>query len=154
MSTNSNFSDFSTVAVVAFPKPEAMPGNPYTTKCSQKELFFQKYSSLKPVLNQLKKEVKTDFILIYGSYARFQATKESDIDLLVVGTIRDKRKIQEIIISLDTHVSIKIESLAIFRKRSSDALHQQILKVGIVIYDKGKYFEEFLFSSQDTINLQ
>jgi len=113
-------------------------------KEEEKESFFLKYQKLKPVFEQLAREIKSDFILVYGSYARLQATEKSDIDVLVVGKIRNKEKIREIMVSLDMDVSLKIETFSDFEKRIGDALHQQIFKEGIIIFDNGKYLD-FVF---------
>lgn len=61
-----------------------------------------------------------------------------------MGNIKDKKKIRELMVSLDMDTSIKVETLADFKKRSQDQLHQQILKEAIIISDKGKYFEELM----------
>jgi len=111
-------------------------------KEEEKESFFEKYPKLKSVFNQLKRELESEFILVYGSYARMHATKESDIDVLIVGNFKNKEKIREIFVSLDIDVSLKVESLKDFEKKKNDALHQQILKEAVVIFDGGRYFEE------------
>ena len=110
-------------------------------KAEEKEDFFKKYKKLKPVFAQLCEEIKTDFILIYGSYARFASEKDSDLDLLIVGNIKDKEKIKEVFVSLDVDLSLKIETLKEFGNRINDALHQQILKDNILIFDSGKFME-------------
>lgn len=110
-------------------------------KEEEKENFFRKYKKLKPFFDNLGEEVKTDFIVVYGSYARLAAEKDSDLDLLIVGNIRDTEKIREIFVALDIEISIKIESIKDFKKRIKDALHQQILKNNILIYDSGKFIE-------------
>ncbi len=113
------------------------------SKEDQKEDFFDKYPSFRPIFEQIIKNVSgINFILIYGSYARFSATKESDIDILIVGDIKDKHKIKEIFVTLDIEPSIKIESIKDFRIRKADALHQQILKDNIIVYDNGKFIDE------------
>jgi len=110
-------------------------------KEEEKDEFFKKYKKLKPVFQQFVEEIKTDFILVYGSYARLAAEKDSDLDLLIVGNIKNREKIREILVSLDIEVSIKIETLKNFEKRIKDALHQQIIMDNILIYDSGKFVE-------------
>lgn len=110
-------------------------------KEEEKELFFQKYPKLKPIFEQIISISGIDIILIYGSYARFAAEKESDIDILIVGKIKNKDRIREVLVSLDKEVSIKIETQSIFKKRIHDDLHKQILKENILIYDSGKFIE-------------
>ncbi len=109
-------------------------------KDEEKEAFFIKYSTLKPVLNQFVNEITDiDFFLVYGSYSRLAAEKNSDIDILIVGNIKNKDKIREILVSLNIDASIKIETLKDFKKKINDPLHQQILKDNIIIYDSGSF---------------
>jgi len=111
-------------------------------KEERKEDFFEKYPKLMPIFEQLVEEIKgIDFVLIYGSYARLAAEKDSDLDILIIGKIKNKEKIREILVTLDMEVSIKIESYSDFKKRINNDLHQQILKDNILIYDSGKFVE-------------
>ncbi len=108
----------------------------------KKEIMISKYPFLKPIFNQIIEyfhDKKISFIILYGSYARLSAEKDSDLDILIVGNIKYKEKIKEIFVSLPIEVSIKIESLKDFQKRAGDMLHQQIIKDHIIIYD----FDDF-----------
>jgi len=111
-------------------------------KEERKETFFEKYPELRPVFNQIIKEIKNiDFILVYGSYSRLAAEKDSDIDIMIVGKIKNNEKIREILVSLNIEVSINIETLDKFRKRFHDEFHQQIIKGNILVYDSGKFID-------------
>lgn len=111
-------------------------------KEEEKELFFQKYPKLKPIFEQLIEEIKNiELLLVYGSYARFAAEKDSDLDILIVGNIANKQYIREIFVSLDLEVSIKIEQFKDFKKRVGYPLHQQIVRDNILIYDSGKFID-------------
>lgn len=113
-------------------------------KEEKKEIFFDKYPQLRPLFYQIIEEIKAiDFIFIYGSYARFAAEKGSDLDLLIVGEIKDKEKIKEVFVSSDIEPSIKIESLTNFKKRINDDLHKQILRENILIYNSRKFIDLF-----------
>jgi len=110
-------------------------------KEEERELFFRRYSNLRTVFRELENEVNMGFVLVYGSYARLEASEESDIDILVVGRGVNREKIREIFVSLDIDVSIKVESLKDFKRRAGDALHQQIFKEGVAVFDEGGYFD-------------
>ena len=111
-------------------------------KESEKEEFFLKYKSLEQAFNQIVENVKKiDFILVYGSYARFAADKESDIDILIVGDITNKDEIRETLVSLEIEPSIKIERLSDFKKRIGDDLHKQIIKEHILLFDSGNFIK-------------
>lgn len=109
-------------------------------KDEEKEIFYKKYRKLEQVLGQMSKLQGVEFILVYGSYARFAAEKDSDLDLLIVGKT-DKTRVREILVSLDLEASIKIETLPVFKKRIDDSIHKQIIKDSILIYDSGKFVE-------------
>jgi len=112
-------------------------------KDEEKEVFYKKYKKLEPVLGQLSKLQGVEFILVYGSYARFAANKDSDLDLLIVGKI-NKTRVREILVSLDLEVSIKIETLLEFKKRIDDSIHKQIIRDNILIYDLGEFVDIML----------
>jgi len=106
---------------------------------AKKEAFFEKYPKIEPVLKQMCKIEGIDFLVIYGSYARLAADKESDLDLMIVGKIKNTSKIREILVSLEIEPSIKIESLASFKERINDEIHKQIIKDGIIISGADKF---------------
>ena len=109
-------------------------------KDERKDMLFKKYPQLRQALEHVCSEIREmDFLLVYGSYARLAAEKESDLDILMVGDIKNKGKIREMLVSLDLEVSIKIETLGDFKKRMNDALHRQIIKENILICDSGKF---------------
>lgn len=111
-------------------------------KEEEKGIFFENYPKLKPLFNQIKEEIiGIDFIIVYGSYSRLSAKKDSDIDILIVGNVRNKEHLREILVSLEIETSIKIETLDYFKKMKKDALHTQILYEGVLIYDSGKFIE-------------
>jgi len=61
----------------------------------RKIIFLEKYKKLKELF--LKLEERTDGILIvFGSYANFSANEKSDIDVFVLGNIRDINDLEEI----------------------------------------------------------
>ena len=110
---------------------------------SEKEKFLNKYNKLKPIISQLEELLlseKIKFCLIYGSFARFVADKESDLDLWIVGDIDEKTKnrIREIFSTLDREYNMTIETEKQFLKKLNDPIHQNIVKDHIIIYgEKG-----------------
>ncbi len=109
-------------------------------KEEEKEEFFSKYKSLRPIFEQIIEEVKEiDFLIVYGSYARLSAEKNSDIDILIVGKFKNKDRIKELLVNFDAEPSIKVESLEDFKKMMHENLHKNIMREGIVIYDSGKF---------------
>lgn len=108
--------------------------------------FYRKYRKLKPILEQVvdlfNKDVK--FALIYGSFARFSATEESDLDILVVGEMgRDmKKRMIETLVTVDREVSLKTETLPQFLKNMRKPLYQSIIKEHVILYGQYSFLKE------------
>lgn len=55
----------------------------------KREDFFSQYKNLKPCFDHLTRNISdVTTILVFGSYARFAPTKESDLDLLFIVTTK------------------------------------------------------------------
>src|SRR3989344_4066554 len=106
-------------------------------------LFFEKYKKLKPYFEQLNNIIrdKTDFVIIYGSYSRYSATKESDIDLLIVVDFsnEDVKRIKEVFVSLDVEPSLKIEKFSNFLSNRDKPLYKNIIREHIIISGEFKF---------------
>ena len=104
----------------------------------KKIIFLEKYKKLKFILKQIYELIEKNiaFIIIYGSYARFAATKESDLDLLIVGKLNEEKikRLKEIFILQNPQPSIKIESLKQFKSNLNKPLYQNIIKEHIILY--------------------
>lgn len=115
---------------------------------SEKEKFLNKYNRLKPIMNQLEELLSSEevkFCLIYGSFARFAADKESDLDLWLVGKIDEKTKnrMREIFSTLDREYNITIETKKQFLKKINDPIHQNIVNDHIIIYGEKEFLKIF-----------
>ena len=83
------------------------------------------------------------FALVYGSYSRFAATKESDIDILIVGNLgkEEVSRIREIFVTSEVEVSLKVEAFEEFISNLEKPLYQNILKEHVIIYGAVNYIE-------------
>lgn len=103
----------------------------------KKEIFLKKFRNLKTIFEQLYElfDENVKFVIVYGSYARFSATKESDLDLLIVGKLNDekRKRLKEAFITLDIEPSIKIENLKQFKNNLNKPLYKNIMKEHIII---------------------
>lgn len=103
-------------------------------------IFLKKYKELKPFINQLVElfDEEINFCLIYGSFARLSADKDSDLDMWIVGNLKSeiKKRISEIFSTLKREYSIKIETLDQFLKNIDNPIHQNMLKEHIIIYNE------------------
>ncbi len=110
-------------------------------------LFFEKYPKLRSYFEQLNNLISdnADFAVIYGSYSRFSATKESDIDILIVGNFSNEniKRIRETFISLDIEPSFKIESFDSFLNNKNKPLYKNILEEHIILFGELKFISTF-----------
>ncbi len=112
----------------------------------EKNKFLEKYKNLKQIVAQLSElfmTAKVDFCLIYGSFARFAADKESDLDLWLVGKIdsRIKERIREVFSTLDREYTMTIEDKKQFLEKINDSIHQNIINGHIVIYGEKEFLK-------------
>ncbi len=84
---------------------------------------------------------KIKFCLVYGSFARFVADNESDLDLWLVGEINveTKNRIREIFSTLDREYNMTIETERQFLKKINDPIHQNIIKNHVIIYGEKEF---------------
>jgi len=111
----------------------------------EKNKFLKKYEKLAPIISQIEglllAATKAKFCLIYGSFARFAADKNSDLDLWLVGNISSiiKNRIREIFSTFYGEYSMTIENEKQFLKKTSDSIHQNIIKDHIIIYGEKEF---------------
>lgn len=93
---------------------------------------------LKKIVKKLKGYPNLKCIVLYGSHARGEAHKDSDIDLLIVldvdKPIEELNKILKIIRSADkeTKANIQLTNL----KDKNYSLYQNVMREGIILYGK------------------
>lgn len=89
-----------------------------------------------------------DSIILYGSMARGEATKDSDIDILVIG--RDKNsweKVSEIAYEIDfenkfeTFITIVFLTRDEFERgiKAGSPFIRNVIREGVILYDNGTY---------------
>lgn len=98
------------------------------------------------VLDKLGEKVYS--IIVYGSVARCIATKDSDIDILVIGKDRkDWEIVSKIAYDIDFENGFRTFTTTIFltdeefgyRLKVGDPFLSNVLKEGVVLYDSGFY---------------
>ena len=101
--------------------------------------ILKKYPRLRKIIEEIKKNQKISLAILFGSYAKGTASKESDIDIYIDTT---NNKIKEEVELIDSKVSVKIGD---YDKNS--LLIKEIEKNHIVIkgvelyYEKNKLFD-------------
>ncbi|GBE19945.1 nucleotidyltransferase domain protein [archaeon BMS3Abin17] len=100
---------------------------------NKKIKFLNKHRKIKGLFDGL--EQKTDGVLIiFGSYAKNQENKDSDLDVFVIGNIKDKKDLEDI-------YNIKINIVKTKKEYSREnALFKEIMKDHIIL----KGIEEFV----------
>jgi len=57
-------------------------------------MFFRRYNKLNDLFLEIEKRGK-GLIIVFGSYAKFKADKNSDLDLFVIGDIKESRDLED-----------------------------------------------------------
>ena len=99
--------------------------------------LLRRYTFLEPLFNEITKKYPNLLIILFGSYAKFIAKEDSDIDVYIYTSDKNvKKEIKNIYDKL----SIKIGS---FKKE--DLLIQEIIKNHIIIQGGEIYYEKLKF---------
>ena len=109
---------------------------------------------LKKVFSDLSKEISVEnSIILFGSYTKGEEKPESDIDILVIGKLKDKNFVKEIEERYDKKINIKTATTSEFSKaiEKNDFLVVEILKKHIVLRNQdifvnlvGDYYEKII----------
>jgi predicted nucleotidyltransferase len=116
-------------------------------EAQKKEDFFVKYKSLKGPFIQLLQNLPNNVvcILVFGSYARFSAEKESDLDLLFITTNKEIERIERVLEEAFVtfgKVSPRVITIDEFIKnKNTDTLLNQIVKEHVCIFNTWKFLE-------------
>ncbi len=106
----------------------------------KKNLFFKRFPKLigpfKQLITNLESRTKT--IIIFGSFANFSQTKESDLDILFlinkkIDINNLKKNIERSFITFDHEISPRIDFLNNFKKNKNKGIYQTIIKNHIII---------------------
>ncbi len=91
---------------------------------------------------------RIDSIILYGSVARGEATKDSDIDVLIIGKDKnDWKRVSEIAYEIDFENEFKTFITTVFLTREEfehgikvgSPFIYNVIKEGVVLYDNGTY---------------
>ena len=111
----------------------------YITELHKTINIIKKYPGLRIIFEKIRKNKKIKLAILFGSYARKAAGKESDIDIYIEST---DKKIKSEIADINTKLNVKIGGYD-----KENLLIKEILKNHIIIkgveeyYEKNKFFE-------------
>ena len=91
--------------------------------------------ALAPLIDELSTVRSIKLIILYGSWAKGEASKKSDIDLFILASKNDRDKIEDIISKGDFRVQPVIRSVAELNTTDSGLL-ANVLKDGKILYAK------------------
>jgi predicted nucleotidyltransferase len=94
----------------------------------------KRYPRLRRIIEQIRKNEKIGVAILFGSYAKWSATEESDIDLYIDTA---DRKIKDVVEMIDSKISAKIG-----RYDRSSLLIREIEKDHVIIKGTEAYYEK------------
>lgn len=100
-------------------------------------MLLEKYPELRWIIDNIQNNKKVRLVVIFGSYAKLIAKKNSDIDVYVE-TI--DRKLKKVLESIDSKLSIKIG-----KYNKKNLLIKEIEKNHVIIKGVEKYYEKSEF---------
>ena len=101
--------------------------------------LFEKYPFLSVITESIISKTSEKLIIIFGSFAKFSANKESDIDIFIETT---NRKIKNEVENINSRLSVKIGKLD-----KNSLLIKEIIKDHVIVrgveyyYEKNKIFD-------------
>ncbi len=101
--------------------------------------LLKEYPELSIIVEDILKRIKANMIILFGSYAKFTAKRDSDIDVYIE-TINKKTK--EEIESINSKIKAKIGKFDMGSLLIKEIIKNHvILKGAEVFYEKTKFFE-------------
>jgi predicted nucleotidyltransferase len=101
----------------------------------RKNLFFEKYPQFKDLFLELEKRTN-GLIAIFGSYAKFSSNENSDLDVFVIGNIKDVEDLED-----KYNIKINIVRSTHERFSKSDVFIKEVLKNHIILKGIEEYIE-------------
>ncbi|MBI5798073.1 nucleotidyltransferase domain-containing protein [Candidatus Woesearchaeota archaeon] len=99
--------------------------------------FYKKYPLIKEVAEKIQKHIQGT-ALLFGSYAKGIAKKDSDIDILIIGTCNEK-EITKIELIYNVDINLKI-----YNKIEKDILFKEAIKNHILLKNFETFTEDML----------
>lgn len=100
--------------------------------------FLEKYPEFSIIIKEILEEAREELVVLFGSYARLEAKKGSDIDLFVEGrdtTLRSRLK------QVNDRINVKLGDFDTDNKLIKEIIKDHVILRGVeVFYDKNKFF--------------
>ncbi|MEK6850691.1 MAG: nucleotidyltransferase domain-containing protein [Nanoarchaeota archaeon] len=101
--------------------------------------IIKKYPKLAIILGDISEKIREDIIILFGSYAKFSAKEDSDIDIYVES---NKNELKNKLKQISSKISLKMGKFD-----SNSLLIKEIIKNHVIlkgvekIYDKTEFFD-------------
>jgi predicted nucleotidyltransferase len=99
--------------------------------------LLKKYPELNVIVEDILKKSVENLIIIFGSYAKFSARKDSDIDIFVE---TNKKNVKEKIGSLHSKINVKIGKFDL-----NSPLIKEIIKSHVILKGVEEFYEKIGF---------
>jgi len=114
----------------------------------KKERFIEKNKNIRTLISEITKKIQAECVLIFGSYAKGNQTKSSDIDLLIINNKKDNTINKEINL-LETMYNIKINQIVINERIFKEMIQNNVeinvgkeaLKNHIILYGSNIFWK-------------
>src|SRR3989344_2722788 len=111
----------------------------YAVEVQKLLVTIKKYPSLRRVIELIKKNEKITLAILFGSYAKGTAHKESDIDIYLCTT---DTKLKEEVEAIDSKISVKIGKYTKDSLLIKEIEKKHIILKGVELYyEKNKFFD-------------
>jgi len=102
---------------------------------NRKIIFLEKYSKLNELFLKIEKRSK-GLVLVFGSYANFSSTKNSDFDLFIIGSVNELDDLEKLY-----HLKINIVNSSKTKFKRDDLFVKEILKNHIILKGVENFIE-------------
>ena len=112
----------------------------YTFNAERYKLIklLKKYPELNIIIEEILKKSNEKLVILFGSYAKFRAKKDSDIDIYVETR---NRKVKEEIEAINSRIKVKIGNFDTNSELIKEIIKNHIILKGIEkFYEKTKFF--------------
>lgn len=100
--------------------------------------LLKRYPELSVIVEDILKKCDEKLIIIFGSYAKFSAKKDSDIDVFVE---TKRRNVKECLESVHSKISVKIGEFDLGHPLIREVVNNHIILRGVEeFYEKTKFF--------------
>ena len=100
--------------------------------------LLKKYPDLGIIIDEVIKKISEDIVILFGSYAKFTARPDSDIDIFVETR---SRKVKEDLESVHSKIKVKIGDFDLESQLIKEIIKNHIILKGVEdFYEKTKFF--------------